>query len=539
MTRLGVGNAYDLGVKLKGFTQEWDLDVSCKYLDLTRLPPIKLRLPSGLLPHVGYHGTICVSDGHGLSLDPNRFPEIVAFTVLAAYDLLEKWSSDPVVSTKEFYNELEGYWLGLPSSEQARATIDVDREDRLVSVYLNSQVKPQRWYIAERDQKLPWEFETKKLAPHRGLYVHLDEPVPPPAFPAKLDSTFIEAVLAKLSPAQKDLWSRLVGPSKNGPKQLALLVSTPRDAGGRSIVGTVFGARDGQIDSRQPMTPLTVRRHTPAYMRERGGASPDLYNKHIVVIGCGSVGSIIADTLASSGIGRLTLVDPDTYSEDNVFRHTLDPAWIDYHKITGLQYLFERHYPGIQVQGLPMYGQEWLAQSSLDDVDAIVFALGLPTLERAFCRQLRANKKRLPMLFTWLDPLDLGGHSISVWSEGAGCLDCLYRDDEGLPSLSARTSFLGPDQSVSKNLTGCYSTFVPYGALQARRTGLMATEHLLSALHEEDGAEYRYWVGDGKTAKDQGLRATAWWEEARSVSHADATTRVFGRPCKYCRGGAA
>ncbi|PAU65998.1 hypothetical protein BZL41_04005 [Pseudomonas sp. PIC25] len=538
VVRLEGGDSDYLGVQLKGDVQEWDLEVNCKYLDLTRLPTIKLRTPRGLLPHVGYHGTICVSDGHGLSLDPDRFPDIVAFTVLAAYDLLEKWSADPVAATKEFYNELEGYWLGLPSSELARATINVDRNDRLVSVYLNSQVTPRKWYVTNRDEKLPWEFETKKLAPHRALYVHLDEPVPPPTFPAKLDATFIDAVLAKLSPVQNDLWSRLVGPSKNGPKQVALFVSTPRDTGGLSIVGAMFGARDGKIDSRQPVTPLTVRRHSPAYMRERGGASLDLYNKHVVVIGCGSVGSIIADSLAAAGVGRLTLVDPDTYSEDNVFRHTLDPAWIDFYKITGLKYLLERHYPGIQVQGLPWYGQEWLAKASLDDVDAIVFALGLPTLERVFCRQLRTYKKRVPMLFSWLDPLDLGGHSVTVWSEGTGCLDCLYRDDEGLPSLSARTSFLEPNQPVSKNLTGCYSTFVPYGALQARHTGLIATEHLLSALQGEGGASYRYWVGDGKTAIEQGLRATAWWKEARSVSHVEAAARAFGRPCKLCRGGA-
>jgi hypothetical protein len=139
------------------------------------------------------------------------------------------------------------------------------------------------------------------------------------------------------------------------------------------------------------------------------------------------------------------------------------------------------------------------------------------------------------MLFTWLEPLDLGGHSVVTWTDDPGCLDCLYRDDEGQESLQGRTAFLEPNQVVSQNLTGCSSIFVPYGALQSRRTALMAAEHLLSTL-TMSGPSYRYWVGDGRIAAEQGLRTTPWRDEARVLSFEEASQRVFGRPCKRCRG---
>jgi hypothetical protein len=524
-----------LGVQIEG-QQPWELDVNCKGDALTRLPNIALRTPARLIAHVGYHGTVCVSDNQGISLDPDRCSEIVAFTVLAAFDLLEKWNADAVANADEFYNELEGYWLGLPGSIRARATVEVDGNDRLLKAYLKTNNGTPKWYFAEREGKSLLSFDTKGLASHRALYVHLSRPIAPPVYPNKLGPEFIESVREQMTAEQQALWDQLVGPSKNGPKNLALLVSVPRAAGGLSLVGATFGAKAGKIDLTAPVTPLTVRRHTPSYMRERGGASLELYGKHLVVLGCGAVGSVVADSLASTGVGRLTLVDGDNYSEDNVFRHIIDPSFIDLPKVMGLGFELKRRYPGIQVTEVADWAQEWLKTADFSKIDGVVFAFGLPTLERSFCRAIRARANRpLPMLFTWLEPLDLGGHSVACWTEEPGCLDCLYRDDEGQNSLQARTAFLEPDQAVSKNLTGCSSVFVPYGALQSRRTGLMAAEHLLAAL-SSSGPSYRYWVGEGRVAAEQGLLTTPWRDTAKSLNFEEATQRVFGRPCKHCRG---
>ena len=538
---LGVARVSDfaegwLSVQVQGSRQCWDLNVSCKSDALTRLPSISLRKPTSLLAHVGYNGTVCVSDNQGLSLDPKRRPEIVAFTLLAAFDLLEKWDADAAANTAEFFNELEGYWLGLPDAARARATFEVDGTDRLLVAYSKPEKGTPKWYVTEREGKSPLAFDTKGLASRRALYVHLPEPLAPPVFPNKLGPEFIEAVLKRMTATQLALWDQLVGPSKNSPKRLVLLVSVPRAAGGLSLVGATFGAKAGKLDHTAGVTPLTVRRHTPTYMRERGGASLDLLDKHIVILGCGAVGAVAADSLASTGIGRLTLVDGDNYSEDNVFRHIIDPCFIDMPKVIGLGFEFRRRYPGIRVTEVAEWAQEWLKTAKFDDIDAVVFAFGLPTLERSFCQAIRAKaKRRIPMLFTWLEPLDLGGHSVVTWTDEPGCLDCLYRDDEGQDSLQGRTAFLVPNQVVSKNLTGCSSIFVPYGALQSRRTALMAAEHLLSALNTP-GPSYRYWVGDGRIAAEQGLRTTPWQDEARSLSFEEASQRVFGRPCKRCRG---
>lgn len=266
LARLDDSAAGYLGVRLKGSSRSFEFDVVCDSNSLTRLPRISLREPRSLLPHVGYCGTVCVSDDQGMSLDIERRSDIVAYTVLAAYDLLEKWTQDEVAGQHEFYNELEGYWLGLPQSCRSRAALEVDRKDRLVSIYVNSKLKKPQWYFTERGVQAPSEFFIKKLAPGRALYVHLDDPIPPPIYPFKLDASFIDAVHAKLSSAQLDLWATLLGPSKNGSRRVALLVSVPRPLGGLSLIGIAFGARGGHVDTKVEVIPLTVRRHTITYI---------------------------------------------------------------------------------------------------------------------------------------------------------------------------------------------------------------------------------------------------------------------------------
>ncbi|MBB1258563.1 ThiF family adenylyltransferase [Streptomyces alkaliterrae] len=54
--------------------------------------------------------------------------------------------------------------------------------------------------------------------------------------------------------------------------------------------------------------------------RTHGLLSPDLAQAHVLLVGVGSVGSYLADVLVRSGVGALTLVDPDVVEPANVGR---------------------------------------------------------------------------------------------------------------------------------------------------------------------------------------------------------------------------
>lgn len=540
VVRLEESRSTFLAVELTGATRKWPLYIDCDEANLC-LPQVATQPPTSPLAHVSYSGAVCIDDGQGLSLDLDRPAEVVAHAALKAYDLLEKSAADAAAGYAEFFNELEGYWLHLPGSLHSRAYFEVDGASRMVKGFVNSRLSKPKWYFVEPEAELPWDVREGKLAGQRALYVHLDALELPPAKPDKLTPAFIEAVHQRLTPEQLKLWDQLLGPSKNSPKQLALVVSVPRQAGGLSLVAAVFGARAGNIDKSAHVTPLTMRRHAPRYMRERGGASLKLLGKHVAVLGTGAVGSVVVDTLAAVGVGKLTVVDSDEYSADNVFRHLLEPLHIDTPKPFGLKFVLERRYPGLSITPVTTTAQEWVKTANLLQYDGIALAFGAPSVERSFSRVLKDQRYDIPVVFTWLEAMDLGGHSVLMWTKGEGCLDCAYRDDEGLPSQASRTSFLEPNQPVTRNLTGCAGAFVPFGPIQARRTGLLAAEHLLSAMasvaagDEPRKPSYRFWVGDGTAAAKHGLRTTPWFQAARTTSSGEATGMVFGRPCRHCR----
>jgi len=529
-----------LGIELTGSTRKWPIYVDCAE-DNLRLPSVHVLPATALLAHVSYRGFVCIDDGQGLSLDPKRPADVVAHAVMKAYDLLEKSAADAAAGYSEFFNEVEGYWHGLPDSTRARAYFEVDGMSRILKGFSNFRLKLPPWYFMERNAKLPLHLESEQLESNRALYVHLDEMALPPFPPDRLTSDFIDDVLRRMSPEQRTLWDQLVGPSKNSPKRLALLVSVPRQAGGLSLVAVTFTASRGVVDKKVAVAPLTMRRHTTSYMRERGGAPLSLLDKHVVVLGAGAVGSVVADTLAAAGVGKLTVVDYEEYSEDNVFRHILEPMYIDIGKPIGLKLSLERRYPGLNITPVCTTAQAWLKTAELRNYDGIVLAFGAPSVERSFSQTLKDSRFDMPVVFTWLEALDLGGHSVLMWTRGEGCLNCAYRDDEGQPSLASRTAFLEPNQPVTRNLTGCGGAFVPYGALQSRRTGLMAAEHILCAVNAVavgDRARqpsYKFWAGEGTVAAERGLRTTPWFRAAPATSAGDATQQVFGLACSYCR----
>lgn len=524
-----------LGLVVSSNGHDWALDVSCDWPPHNSLPAVHLIGNDRLLAHVSCTGWVCVNDSESLSIDFSRHADTVAETVIAALKLLEHSQHDSEHGYVEFFNELEGYWSNRPEmAAVGRTVVEVDEHSRAITSYLEKDDGTSPVYFLEQSAEKPVEFPTNEAQVYRSAYFCLPEVVLPPAPGQPLNTDYLTDLFSEFDSGQESLLTNLLGNSPQSEK-VTLLVSMPRAAGGRSLIGFRFSVIDGRLDQEAPVANLLMVRHTASYMRERGGANLDLGNRHIVIFGCGSVGSEVADALATSGIGRLTLVDPQQLTSDNVFRHVLGRYWIGTSKARGLEGMLTMNYPGIDVESFADGAYRWLLANTRTDIDGFIIALGMPTLERQVARAIRQGYPKIPIVHTWLEPLDLGGHAVLVNSSGQGCLDCLYRDDEGVDSLAPRTSYLAPGQTLTRNLTGCASTFTPYGAIQSRRTALLAAEQMLKALHGIEAPRYAYWAGDGTAAAANGLQVTAWWNKAKSNSALDMTGAMFGSPCKHCR----
>ncbi|OOV87851.1 ThiF family adenylyltransferase [Oceanospirillum linum] len=240
----------------------------------------------------------------------------------------------------------------------------------------------------------------------------------------------------------------------------------------------------------------------------RGGAEDALSGKKVLLIGCGSVGSEIADKLGAAGVGSLSIVDPDEYSPSNIYRHLLDSRWLFEPKSLAVSYQLMSKYPWLEANGIIYSLLNLRYQDILREFDLVIVAIGSPTQERIFQDFVAQNSINTPVIYTWLEGYGIGGHAVLDVPKSEGCLKCAYVDPEnGRRGLASNLNFLEPDQEVVKNFAGCGEMFIPYGHLSSSQTALISTDLALKYLRGKQTESAKVsWKGDDDDVIDQGLK---------------------------------
>ncbi len=141
------------------------------------------------------------------------------------------------------------------------------------------------------------------------------------------------------------------------------------------------------------------------------------------------VGGYLAFELARAGVGSLGLVDGDLLLPENTYRHVLGKQYWYQKKAHALRHAIVTQLPYTKAHAIPERIEVALAQGSvqLHEYDLIVSALGNPTSELAINQHVRGIADGPPIIFTWLEPLGIGGHAVLTGNGDApGCFACLY-----------------------------------------------------------------------------------------------------------------
>lgn len=257
--------------------------------------------------------------------------------------------------------------------------------------------------------------------------------------------------------------------------------------------------------------PIYVETFNKELMLPRSGAIPSLDKKSVLLVGCGSVGSEVADKLGASGIGRIDITDPDSFSTSNLYRHTMSGFMINWPKSLSVSNQLLEKYPWVKSESFNSELLRLRDQSILKKYDLIIIAIGSPTHERLFHDYIIKSKIKVPIINCWLEGYGIGGHSVLDIPNKKGCLRCAYVESKtGIRGLSSNLNFLEPNQNVVKNYAGCGEMFIPYGANNSAQTALITTnlaiEYLRGNIKESSKVS---WKGDSKDAESEGLTVTA------------------------------
>jgi molybdopterin/thiamine biosynthesis adenylyltransferase len=263
--------------------------------------------------------------------------------------------------------------------------------------------------------------------------------------------------------------------------------------------------RDLRFAKKQQVSLLDTRRVDPEYVIGRGGGAVKLRARTVTLVGCGAVGSRIADRLASIGVGHLRLIDHEVLAAENIHRHVLGASCLGCNKATAIRKALESRFPHIEVEARALKIEAILADEP-DFVlcsDLVICATGDETVELRVNDLLRRTVLRI---HTWLEPLGIGGHVLALGiAESRGCFQCLFQQDEtrGLVNVA---SFAAPGQLFQRQYAGCGGAFTPFSALDADRT---ATEAALLAgqvlLGEQQESVLASWFGETRRFVEAGF----------------------------------
>ena len=507
---------------LRGKTQNWQVLLQFSNSFPYRLPKAKLENEDwiGKIPHVNQSGTICFEESDSLWVDYTAPSEVVDHFLDELVKLLDRYSL--AIYKDELLDEFEGYFLAPELDNSVNSFYhagDVVEEPKLRLKKKNNtreqhSVRPV--LLEPVNSAIPENFSNANsngdLSLTKIIHIPLENAVLPPENAAGLTSRYIYGLKAELSPSNRKKLDKQLRKGYRDHFSTFILLSMPRSIGERTQLLLQFTADEilphplKAVSEKWRINVFRLNQLNASYLLERGGAEYSQQDKHIAIIGCGSVGSEVAYMLAKAGVGKLTLIDKDHLSPDNIYRHRLggrsinfkasDKGKVDsYTKTSSLKLSIEQDLPYTNVISIPKnFCQQHL--SEISDVDLVIVAVGSPTESFMLNRLLKAGGVK-KAVFSWNEAAGVGGHAISLDYDHS-CFECLHSNDDGITAKTELT-LVEPGQAITKNLTGCAGVFTPFSYLDSSRTAEIATQLAIKSLLKDEHSIALSWKGENSS----------------------------------------
>lgn len=466
----------------------------------------------GIIPHVELDGRICYLDREGLMLDQRQPNQIV----VEAYERVRGTLASGITRTNasDFSDEFENYWGKLADCIHLESIFEPSNHTCSLAIVTDHKLKTT--FVAENQQAVASFYNrdnpTGQSTIERAVYVPLNEGsviVPPrtnPPFWTVDDAR--NAIMPHVVPAEVKYLTKRLRTKNRDVKHV--IFRLPRPSGGDCLFGIRYdglGERHPLLEggTAQMLTPLALSRLERSYIVPRGGGNATLDSKRVLLIGCGAVGGFLAFNLVRAGIMKITLMDFDTLKPENTFRHVLGRRFWGSFKVDALKRELEAEIPYVRVETRKYSITQALFDNVVDfsQYELVVLATGDPTVELEVNK--RIHKTGCPALFTWLEPLGIGGHVLVVNNaRDGGCLECLYTAPT--ETLQNRASFAAPNQQFGRALSGCGSLHTPYGAMDATTTATLAARIAIKVLNgSEKGNPLLSWKGEAHEFVENGF----------------------------------
>lgn len=509
-----------------------------------RLPhiylPTEVRHGEVRIPHLDRRLHLCTFDDSAAWPNADLPGEAVCRVIVRAVELLRAGISGD--NSSDYADEFESYWLDSPRShEMVLADIRPEKPHRrLVALPLRPTLGPYTHLVAETVDAATavcraFGEARQSTSTRPVLYLHLDNA-------DGLVGIETNADVSRYASASPSVYGELLDFLAKTPRPAIVLFSIPI-RGERSLGGWVHSAhaisiangRNGRRKRNQfpgfrpgglsPATELTlafgghavtrigVRRIDAERLVARTAGRTMDPAKRVSVVGCGSVGGFIADTVRHFQPEQLTLVDPQTLDVHNIPRHFCDMSAVGLNKARAVSLALSCFDPHLQPRAYDGDVLDILRTDAgrLTPSEWTFIAVGNVAVER----RVNALSRRIALgtvVYVWVGPHAIEGHAVVVPSAARGCFECLLDSDGhvGVRVLEDPGRFERAD-------AGCRASYLPYSGLDVQTFARDMTRAVLTRTETREPVVLT-WIGDIDRARNEGWKIHDDWSDAKPFS---------------------
>lgn len=498
-------------------------------------PEIKIIEGLKFLPHVSPDGIICLFNKESIMIKPDMPKELLLESFDRAVAIL---GADDSQKTDEIFREFFLYWTN-KSDLALRIFVNLkDAEEHEYKEYyvigsnekcliVSNSLEESKALLINNLRCNPKEVERYKI---RCVRIKLRSSKLPPLMESKITWKSIrEYILKNISGSQKRRFNRFLKLEGKIIKRLIILTIPSKYGDQNACFLIQHKSQKRKCSIRNSpnckLTAIVTSRIDQRYMLTRGGADMSIIKKEILLIGCGSVGGFLAESLCQCGIGSLDILDKEVLTVDNVHRHVLgfDDAMKGEYKSDLIKEHLEKRFPYVDIDSLcfkDRTAETFLkCPDRMKNYDLIVSATGDPTINLAINDALHKLDDAPPFIVCFNEPYGIGGHAIAIVKNSA-CLKCLYSDPISGELVPFQASFVKPGQSFLKTLSGCSSSFVEYSVLDSQQTAIFTTRLIIDTLNGNcSQTRLCSWVGTAEKLRNAGFMTSEYYDELEGENH--------------------
>ena len=194
------------------------------------------------------------------------------------------------------------------------------------------------------------------------------------------------------------------------------------------------------------------------------GGDGNLLTKKISILGCGSLGGYLINSLTEMGAHDFKLIDKDILSKENIARHICGIDCVDMYKVEAIKRKLENHYIDLKIKTYTNDLYKIISENleELDDRDIHFIAVGDKALESYLIKKYNDGEIKGRMIIVWVEPYAIGGHAIILNKKQNNIEECIYDEQWELKNRILEN----PGEFTDKE-AGCQSYFIPYSGFEA------------------------------------------------------------------------